>query len=50
MSVTATGTTELARMKAMQGRTIAVRNALDKASVEMTTNEKQDRYEATGGT
>lgn len=49
MSVTATGTTELARLKAMQARTVAVRNALDKASVEMTTNEKQDRYEATGG-
>lgn len=49
MSVTATGTTELARMKAMQSRAISVRNALDKASTEMTTNEKQDRYEATGG-
>lgn len=50
MSVTATGTTELARMKAMQARTVQVRNALDKASVEMTTNEKQDRYGRRAGT
>lgn len=44
-----TGTTELARSRALQSRAISVRNALDKASTEMTTGEKQDRFAASGG-
>ena len=44
-----TGTSDLARMQALQGRALATRNALDRAALEFTTHQKASRFEATGG-
>lgn len=40
---------DLARMQMLQRQALTTRNALDAAGVEMTTLQKTDRYEATGG-
>src|SRR5690606_10707391 len=44
-----TGTSDLARMHALQDRATATRNALDRAALEFTTHQKASRYDATGG-
>ena len=41
------GASDLARMKALQGRAFATRAALDRAALEFTTNQKASRYQAT---
>lgn len=43
------GGSELARLQMLQRQAIEVRNRLDVAAGEMTTNLKASRYEATGG-
>jgi flagellar hook-associated protein 3 FlgL len=40
---------DLARLQMLQRQAFTTRSALDAAAVEMTTGQKQDRFEATGG-
>ncbi|MBP7241147.1 flagellin [Amaricoccus sp.] len=40
---------DLARLQMLQRNAFTTRSAMDVASVEMTSGEKQDRFEATGG-
>jgi flagellar hook-associated protein 3 FlgL len=43
------GSSELARMQLLQRQAVDVRNALDRAGQEASTNLKVDKYAATGG-
>jgi len=43
------GASDLARLTMLQTRAINVRDALDRAATELTTGEKNSKYEATGG-